>query len=76
MYTHSRVTVGGWSMEYEHKLLCQFTTTVGGTRCYYGFNRARATHCRATQSVFTRTSEQNRPAVAERLLDTQKTGTY
>ena len=54
MYTHSRVTVGGWSMEYEHKLLCQFTTTVGGTRCYLwlSLNRVRATHRRATQSVF------------------------
>ena len=33
---YSRVTEGGcgcW-MEYECKLLCQFTTAVGGTRCY------------------------------------------
>ena len=26
-------TVGGWSVEYEYKLLHQFTVTVGGTRC-------------------------------------------
>ena len=30
---HSRVTVGGCSVEYEYKLLHQFTTTVGGIRC-------------------------------------------
>jgi len=30
---HSRVTVDGCSMEYDHKLLRQFTTTLGGTRC-------------------------------------------
>jgi len=49
---HSRVTVGGCWMEYEYKLLRQFTTTVGGTRCYLWLKRARATHHRATQSVF------------------------
>ena len=30
---HSWATVGGYLVEYEHKLLCQFTTTGGGTRC-------------------------------------------
>ena len=45
---HSRVTVGGCSVDYEYKLLHQFTTTVGGASCYYDLNRARATHCRAT----------------------------
>ena len=30
---HSQVTVSGCSVEYEYKLLCQFTTTVGGSRC-------------------------------------------
>ena len=39
----------------------------------YVLNRARATHCRATQSVFTLILEQNRAAMAERLLDTHKT---
>ena len=29
---HSQVTVHGCSMEYEYKLLRQFSTTVGGTR--------------------------------------------
>ena len=66
---HSRVTVGGWSTECEYKLLRPFTE-LGG------LNRARATHCRATQSVFPCNSEQNRAAVAERLLDTRKMGTY
>ena len=31
---HSQVTVGSCSVEYEYKLLRQFTTTVGGSRCY------------------------------------------
>ena len=31
---HSQVTIGSCLMEYEYKLLCQFTTTVGGTKCY------------------------------------------
>ena len=48
---HSWVTVGGCSVEYNYKLVCQFTATVGGTRCYLWLNRARATHCRATQSI-------------------------
>ena len=29
---HSRVTEGGCLMEYKYKLLCQFSTDVGGTR--------------------------------------------
>ena len=31
---HSRVTEGGCLMEYKYKLLCQFSTAVGGTRWY------------------------------------------
>ena len=31
---HSRVTVGSCSVEYEYKLLRQFTTTVEEARCY------------------------------------------
>ena len=31
---HSQVTLGGCSVENEYKLLCQFTTTLGGTSCY------------------------------------------
>ena len=45
---HSRVTVGGCLMDYEYKVPCQFTMTVGGTRCYLLLKKARATHCRAT----------------------------
>ena len=57
-------------MDYEYKLLRQFThTTVGGTTCYLLLKKQsqRATHCRATRSVFALISEQNRAAVAERL---------
>ena len=36
---HSHVTVGGCLMEYEYKLLRQFTTTVGGTRCYLSLKK-------------------------------------
>ena len=43
---------------------------------FYGLNRARATHCRATRSIFAHIWEQNRAAMAERLLDTQKMGGY
>ena len=39
-------------MEYKYKLLCQFSTTIGGTRSVYGLNRARGTHNRATRSIF------------------------
>ena len=39
---HRWVTVGSWSMEYEYKLLHQFTTTVGGLGAIYGLNRTRA----------------------------------
>ena len=42
-------------MEYEYKLLHQFTTTVA-----YSINRARATHRRATRSVFWNRTEQHR----------------
>ena len=40
-----------------------------------GLKRARATHCRATRSIFAHMLKQNRVAVAERLLDTPETGT-
>ena len=39
---HSRVTVGGCSVEYKYKLLCQFTKTVGGTRCYLWFKESQS----------------------------------
>ena len=41
---HSRVTVGGWSMEYKYKLLRQFVRFVAH-RMFYLFVRH---HCRAT----------------------------
>ena len=36
--------------------------------------RARAAHCRATQSIFAHISDWNRAAMAVRLLDTRKKG--
>ena len=39
---HSRVTVGGCSMEYKYKLLCQFTTTVGGARCWLWLKKSQS----------------------------------
>ena len=39
---HSQVTVGGCSVEYEYKLLRQFTTTVGGTRCYLWLKQSQS----------------------------------
>ena len=38
---HCRVAVGGCSVEYKYKLLCQFTKTVGGTRCYLWFKESQ-----------------------------------
>ena len=66
---HSQVTVGGCSVEYKYKLLRLFTTTVGELGAIYEFNRARATHCRATQSVSALILEYNTAAVIERLQD-------
>ena len=71
---HSQVTVSSCSVEYEYKLLCQFTKIVGTTGVC-SLNRARATHCRNTRSVFDHISKQNKAAVAQRLLDTPETGT-
>ena len=42
---------------------------VGELGAIYEFNRDRATHCRATQSVSAHISDYNRAAVAERLQD-------
>ena len=38
----SRVTVGGCSMEYEYKLLRQFTTTVGRTSCNSSLKKSQS----------------------------------
>ena len=39
---HSQVTIGSCLMEYEYKLLCQFTTTVGGTKCYLWLKQSQS----------------------------------
>ena len=38
----SQVTLGGCSVDYEYKLLRQFTTTVGGTSCYLWLKQSQS----------------------------------
>ena len=38
----SQVTLGGCSVDYEYKLLRQFTTTVGGTSCYLWLEQSQS----------------------------------
>ena len=49
---HSRVTVGSCSAEYEYKLLCQFTTTVGGTRYYLSLKQSQTNSLQGHMILF------------------------
>ena len=48
-----RVTVGSCSMEYEYKLLRQFTTTVGGTRCSFRLKQSQSNSVQGNTKHFT-----------------------
>ena len=39
---HTQVILGGCSVDYEYKLLRQFTTTVGGTSCYLWLKQSQS----------------------------------
>ena len=71
------MTVGGCSVQYEYKLL--FTMMVGGTigaiRCYLWLTTGTEQLTAGPREAFLLISQNSgRLAVAEKLLDTRKTG--
>ena len=69
----SRMTVGGCSVQYEYKLL--FTMMVGGTRCYLWLTTGTEQLTAGPHEAFLLISQNSgRLAVAEKLMDTRKTG--
>ena len=49
---HSQVTVDSCSVEYEYKPLRQFTTMVGGTRCYLWLKQSQSNSLRGHTKHF------------------------
>ena len=69
---HSQVTVGSYWMEYEYKLLRQFTMTVGGTRCCLWLKHSQSNSPQGHTKRFSLYLRIEQSGSAERLLDTQK----
>ena len=49
---HSQVTVDGCSVEYKHKLMRQFTMTVGGTRCSLWLKQSQSNSLQGHTKLF------------------------
>lgn len=49
---HSWVTVAGYSLEYEYRLLCQLTTTVGGTTYYLLLEQSQSNSLQGRMKCF------------------------